>query len=142
MRPTRSRMYRLMEQIQAILKGRMALCMLVICAVVLSAAAVVFAAPASADETDDAFVAALENYGIDINGRDTAIAHGHAVCAGLDKGQDSGFLAMKLMNDTKLNLSSRQAGFFIGASVAGYCPQYRGSVDPSLIWLLPFPPLM
>ena len=113
-----------------------------VCAVLLSAAALLSAASASADPTDDAFVAALENYGIDINGRDTAIAHGHAVCAGLDKGQDSSFLAMKLMNDTKLNLSSRQAGFFIGASVAAYCPQYRGSVDPSLIWLLPFPPMM
>ncbi len=110
--------------------------------VLLSAAALISAASASADPTDDTFVAALENYGIDIDGRDTAIAHGHAVCAGLDKGQDSSFLAMKLMNDTKLNLSSRQAGFFIGASVAAYCPQYRGSVDPSLIWLLPFPPMM
>jgi hypothetical protein len=113
-----------------------------VCAVLLSAAALLSAASASADPTDDAFVAALENYGIDINGRGAAIAHGHGVCAGLDKGQDSSFLAMKLMNDTKLNLSSRQAGFFIGASVAADCPQYRGSVDPSLIWLLPFPPMM
>lgn len=113
-----------------------------ICAVLLSAAALLSAAPGSADPTDDAFVAALENYGIDINDRDTAIAKGRAVCAGLDKGQDSSFLAIKLMNDTKLDLSSRQAGFFIGASVAAYCPQYRGSVDPSLIWLLPFPPMM
>jgi hypothetical protein len=112
-----------------------------VCAVLLSGAALLSAAPASADPTDDAFVAALENYGIDI-GRDTAIVHGHAVCAGLDKGQDSSFLAMKLMNDAKLNLSSRQAGFFIGDSVAAYCPQYKGSVDPSLIWLLPFPPMM
>lgn len=113
-----------------------------ICAVLLSAAALFSAASASADPTDDAFVAALENYGIDTIGPDTAIAHGKAVCAGLDKGQDSSLLAMKLMNDTKLNLSARQAGFFIGASVAAYCPQYRGSVDPSLIWLLPFPPMM
>jgi len=113
-----------------------------VCAVLLSATALLTAAPASADQTDDAFVAALEDYGIDINDRDTAIAHGHAVCAGLDKGQDSSFLAMKLMNDTKLNVSPRQAGFFVGASVAAYCPQYKGSVDPSLIWLLPFPPMM
>ena len=46
------------------------------------------------------------------------------------------------MNDTELNLTLRQAGFFIGASVASYRPQYKGSVDPSLIWLLPFPPMM
>lgn len=113
------------------------------CAVLLSAAALLSAAPASADPTDDAFVAALENYGIDVNDPDTAIAHGRAICAGLDKGQDTSFLALKLMKDTALNLSSsRQAGFFIGASVAAYCPQYRGSIDPSLTWLLPFPPMM
>ncbi len=113
------------------------------CAVVLSAAALLSAAPASADPTDDAFVAALENYGIDVNDRDTTIAHGQAVCAGLDKGQETSLLALKLMKDTALDLStSRQAGFFIGASVAAYCPQYRGSIDPSLTWLLPFPPMM
>jgi hypothetical protein len=92
-----------------------------VCAVLLSAAALLSAAPASADPTDDAFVAALENYGIDVNDPDTAIAHGHAVCAGLDKGQDTSFLALKLMKDTALNVSSsRQAGFFIGVSVAAY----------------------
>ena len=111
-------------------------------AVLLSAVALVSAASASADPSDDAFVAALANFGINIDGRDTVIAHGHAVCDGLDRGQDSSFLAMKLINDRQLDLTSRQAGFFIGASVAAYCPQYRGSVDPSLIWLLPFPPMM
>jgi Protein of unknown function (DUF732) len=114
-----------------------------VCALLLSATALIPAAPASADPTDDAFVAALANYGINTDGPDTAIAHGHAVCAALDKGQDSSVLALKLMNDTKLNISTRQqAGFFVGASVAAYCPQYRGSVDPSVIWLLPFPPMM
>lgn len=113
------------------------------CAVLLSATALLSAASASADPTDDAFVAALENYGIDVNGRDTTIAHGHAVCAGLDKGQNTSVLALKLMNDTALNLSTaKQAGFFIGVSVAAYCPQYKGSIDPSLTWLLPFPPMM
>lgn len=114
-----------------------------VCAVVLSAAALACAAPASADPTDDAFVTALENYGIHTAGRDTAIAHARAVCAGLDRGQDAGYLALKLINDTKLNISTRQqAGFFLGTSVAAYCPQYRGTLDPSLTWLLPFPPMM
>jgi hypothetical protein len=113
------------------------------CAALLSAAALLFGAPASADPTDDAFVAALQNYGIAVNDPDTTIAHGHAVCAGLDRGQDTSILALKLIKDTDLNVSSsKQAGFFIGASVASYCPQYRGSVDPSVIWLLPFPPVM
>ena len=38
-----------------------------VCTALLSATALLTAAPASADQTDDAFVAALENYGIDIN---------------------------------------------------------------------------
>lgn len=113
-----------------------------VCAVLLSTA-LLSAAPASADPIDDAFIAALENYGIDVNDRDTMISHGHGVCAALDRGQDSSVVALKVMKDTKLNISSRQqAGFFVGDSVAAYCPQYRGSVDPSLIWLLPFPPMM
>ncbi len=113
-----------------------------LCAVLLSAA-LLFAPSAAADPTDDAFIAALENYGIDTDGRDITIAHGHAVCAALDSGQDSGALALRLVNDPKLNISTRQqGGFFVGASVAAYCPQYRGSLDPSVIWLLPFPPMM
>ncbi|MCV7091667.1 DUF732 domain-containing protein [Mycobacterium interjectum] len=114
-----------------------------VCALLLAAAALFPTASASAEPTDDAFIAALENYGIVINDRDSEIAHGHAVCAALDTGQDSSLLALKLMKDPKLNLSTRrQAGFFVGDSVASYCPQYRGAVDPSLIWLLPFPPMM
>jgi hypothetical protein len=31
---------------------------------------------------------------------------------------------------------------FFGLSVAAYCPQYKGTLDPSLIWLIPFPPMM
>ncbi|OBG27814.1 DUF732 domain-containing protein [Mycobacterium sp. E3198] len=113
-----------------------------VCAVLLSVA-LLSAAPASADATDDAFIAALENYGIDAGDHDVAIAHGHAVCASLDRGQDSSVIALKLIKDPQIKVTTkRQAGFFVGDSVASYCPQYRGSVDPSVIWLLPFPPMM
>ena len=113
-----------------------------VCALLLSAAALLCAAPASADAKDDAFVAALRNYGIVVDDPDIALARAHGVCGGLDRGQDSGLLAVKLMNDPKLDLSSKQAGFFIGASVAAYCAQYKGTLDPSMTWLQPFPPLM
>jgi hypothetical protein len=111
------------------------------CAVLLSAAALLSAAPASADDNDDAFVAALENYGIDIGSRDGAIAMGHNVCAALDNGRDESFLVLDVIHDT--NLSARQAGYFVGVSVAAYCPQYKGTLDPSMRQLLPaFPPMM
>ena len=112
-----------------------------ICAVLLSAAALLSAAPASADETDDAFVAALENNGININDHNTAITMGHNVCAALDNGHDESFLVLDVIHDT--HLSARQAGYFVGVSVAAYCPQYKGTLDPSMLQLLPaFPPMM
>ncbi len=109
-------------------------------AVFLSAAALLSAAPASADQTDDAFVAALTKGGITMSDPNTAIAMAHTVCAGLDTNQNASFLAMKLMKDT--DLSPRQSGYFIGLSVAAYCPQYKDKTDGSVTWLLPGPPLM
>jgi hypothetical protein len=112
-----------------------------ICAVLLFAAALLSAASASADEIDDAFVAALENYGININDHNAAITMGHNVCAALDNGHDESFLVLDVIHDT--NLSAREAGYFLGVSVAAYCPQYKGTLDPSLRPLLPaFPPMM
>jgi hypothetical protein len=68
-----------------------------VCAVLLSGAALLSAAPASADPTDDAFVAALAKAGIVVTDHNTAIAIAHAVCAGFDKSDKSAIPAMKLM---------------------------------------------
>jgi hypothetical protein len=111
-----------------------------ICAVVLSAAVLVSAAPASADSTDDAFVAALAKGGIVTTDRDAAIAMAHMVCAGFDRNAKSAVLAMRLMKP--MNLSLKQSSFFVGASVSAYCPQYVGQTDDSTRWLNPGPPLM
>lgn len=110
------------------------------CAILLSAAALLTAAPASAEQTDDAFIAALAKGGISMSDRSSAIGMAYAVCAGLDANRTSSVLAMKLVNDT--NLSPRQSGYFIGLSVAAYCPEYKGKLDGSLNWLRPGPPLM
>jgi hypothetical protein len=106
-----------------------------VCAVLLSAVALLSAAPASADPTDDAFVAALVKDGIVIYDRDTAIAMAHAACAAFDENENSNRLAMRLMNEADLSL--KQAGYFVGVSVAAYCPQYKGHTDDSLNWLDP-----
>jgi hypothetical protein len=111
-----------------------------ICAVLLSAVALLSAAPSSADSTDDAFIAALGNDGITIADRDAAIAMAHAVCAGFDRNAKSALLAMKLMKP--MNLSLKQSTYFVGVSVSAYCPQYIGHTDDSTRWLLPGPPLM
>jgi Protein of unknown function (DUF732) len=110
------------------------------CGLLLCAAALLSAAPSSADPTDAAFVAALAKEQIVFADDSTAIATAHTVCAGLDKSNKSSVLAMKLMKDTDLSL--RQSSYFIGASISAYCPQYIGQTDNSARWLMPLPPLM
>jgi hypothetical protein len=97
------------------------------CAVPMSAAALVLAAPASADATDDAFLAALAKRNILISDRDTTLSEAHMVCAGLDKHYKSSVLAVKLVRDTDLSLND--SSFFIGVAMSAYCPQYTGRAD-------------
>jgi hypothetical protein len=111
-----------------------------VCVVLLSAAALLSAAPASADPTDDAFVAALAKDGITMSGANTAIAMAHTVCDELDHNPNTSVLAVSLMKHTDLSL--KQSSYFVGASMSAYCPQYIGHTDNSLNWLKPFPPLM
>ncbi|CNL68203.1 Uncharacterised protein [Mycobacterium tuberculosis] len=47
---------------------------------------------------------------------------------------------MKIMKET--DFTPKQSGFFIGLSIAAYCPQFKDKTDPSVTWMLPFPPLM
>ncbi|HZC92127.1 MAG TPA: DUF732 domain-containing protein [Mycobacterium sp.] len=107
---------------------------------VLLLAALFSAAPASADATDAAFVAALAKERIVVTDQNTAVAMAHAVCAGFDNNAKSGVLALKLMKQTDLSL--QQSGYFLGASISAYCPQYIGRTDNSARWLMPGPPLM
>ena len=109
------------------------------CAVLLSAAALLSAAPASADPTDDAFVAALAKDGIGIKDRDTAIAAAHTVCTGLDNNQNTSVLATSLMKDAGLSL--QQSSYVIGASMSAYCPQHVGHTHNAPHWLNPLFPV-
>ncbi len=110
-----------------------------VCAVLLSVAALFSAAPASADPTGDAFVAALANGGIGVTDRNSAIAAAHTVCAELDNNQNTSVLAMSLMKGTDLSL--QQSSYFVGAAMSAYCPQYIGHTDNSPNWLNPYVPL-
>ncbi|HTX94231.1 MAG TPA: DUF732 domain-containing protein [Mycobacterium sp.] len=96
-------------------------------AILLSVAGVLCAAPASADQNDDAFIAALQRDGIAFSDRDAAITAGHNICAGLDRGETPAALIGGVVRNT--DLSARQAAYLIGASVASYCPQHRNVVD-------------
>jgi hypothetical protein len=111
-----------------------------ICAVALSLTALLLAAPAAADDTDDAFIAGLSKGGITMPDNDDAIAKAQAVCAGIATNPNASVLAIQLARQT--NLSVKQSAYFVGLSIATYCPQYKEDIDPSVIWLLPLPPLM
>ncbi|OBB85760.1 hypothetical protein A5760_07115 [Mycobacterium colombiense] len=100
------------------------------CAMFLAGAALTLATPAAADDTDDAFIANLSNGGITMPDNGNAIAMAHAVCSGLEANPTAPMLAFVLARDT--DLSPRQAGYFVGLSVATYCPQYKDRVGPSV----------
>jgi hypothetical protein len=100
------------------------------CGVLLFAVALVLAAPAAADQSDAEFVAGLVKGGIPMPD----------ASAGLDANTNSSVLALKLMKNDQL--TAKQSGYFIGLSVATYCPQNKDKTDVSLTWLLPRPPLM
>jgi hypothetical protein len=95
----------------------------------LCAGGILAAAPAAADQTDDAFIAALQDQGIPIPDTDAALQLARNMCALLDQGTSRPLLVTRLMRDA--NLSPRQAGFFLGASTSAYCPQYRTGTDNS-----------
>ncbi|OBG35125.1 hypothetical protein A5672_21850 [Mycobacterium alsense] len=94
-------------------------------AALLCVVAPLFAAPAVADSTDDAFLAALAGQNIPVPDPNAAIQTARNMCALFDQGMTRPLLVMKLIKDA--NLSARQAGFFLGASAAAYCPQYKSS---------------
>lgn len=98
-------------------------------AVVLFVTALLCAAPAAADQTDDAFLATLSRAGVVITDRDEAIGTGHMVCDGLRRGQTTSNLVLSTMKGT--NLSARSAGIIIAAAVASYCPDMGNRVGSS-----------
>lgn len=70
---------------------------------------------------------------------DDAIATAHAVCSSIETNPNVSMLAIKLTKQTPM--SAKQSGYFIGLSVASYCPEHKDDVDPSMGWLIP-PPIL
>lgn len=72
---------------------------------------------------DDQFLAALRSHGIVYVSPEWAVWDGYQVCADLGAGASPGLVAQWLMQQTTLD--QYHAGFFVGASIAAYCPQYE-----------------
>ena len=81
------------------------------------------ASTAHADTNDDKFLATLKREGItDHISPAHAIEAGHTVCQKLDQGMTLTDVAYEVLNSS--NMPAYQSGYFVGASIAAYCPQY------------------
>ena len=68
------------------------------------------------------FLGALASRGITFTSKQAAITAGHQVCDELDQGKQKSDVANNVM--TLSNLDGYHAGFFIGASIAAFCPTH------------------
>ena len=81
----------------------------------------VVAPTAHADAVDRSnFLGALSSRGITFASGQAAIVAGHEVCNELDQGRQASDVANDVM--TLTNLDGYHAGFFVGVSIAAFCP--------------------
>jgi Protein of unknown function (DUF732) len=80
---------------------------------------------ARADAVDTNFLNALQSKGITFASGQAAVIAGHQVCDGLDGGQASSDVANSIMQQS--GLDGYHAGFFVGVSIAAFCPRHAGS---------------
>lgn len=84
------------------------------------------AAPAAqADGVDDAFLNAVKSKGINFATPQAAIIAAHQVCNELDLGRQKSDVVNDVTNSS--NLDGYRAGYFVGVSIAAYCPRHHTS---------------
>ncbi|HZC91035.1 MAG TPA: DUF732 domain-containing protein [Mycobacterium sp.] len=79
---------------------------------------------AHADAVDTNFVSALKSKGITFASSQAAVQAGHQVCDELDQGKATQDVANDVMQQSSLD--GYHAGFFVGVSVAAFCPRHAG----------------
>jgi hypothetical protein len=106
------------------------LSLLAACVVLVVALLAASTADADPADVDAKFLAALDTRGITYAPPEVMIAAGHVACTELDKGETPAQVAQDVMKDalTSSNLDAYHAGFFVGASIAAYCPKYVGRI--------------
>ncbi|OBK35672.1 hypothetical protein A5658_09150 [Mycobacterium sp. 1245111.1] len=77
---------------------------------------------AHADPIDDRFLAALQSRQITYKSAEAAIAAAHQVCTELGEGRTKADVAQEVID--RSGLDPYHAGYFVGASVGAYCPQF------------------
>lgn len=92
--------------------------------VIVLALAISATAPiARAESIDQEFLDAVEKHEINFDSPQAEITAGHEVCDQLDQGGNKGDAATDIGN--RYNLDGYHAGFFVGLSVAAYCPWHH-----------------
>jgi hypothetical protein len=82
---------------------------------------------AQADNGDNKFLAAMKSEGItDHVSSQHAIEAAHSVCQKLDGGENPTQVANDVLNSS--SMPAYHAGYFVGASIDAYCPQYAPKV--------------
>jgi Protein of unknown function (DUF732) len=86
------------------------------------------AATAHADSHDQMFLSALQSEGItDHVSSSHAIEAGHMVCDKLDGGLSPSDEASDVLLSSQM--PAYHAGYFVGASIKAYCPQYQSKIN-------------
>jgi hypothetical protein len=75
-------------------------------------------------DVDHRFLNALDSHGVGYVSADWAIWDAHRVCADLGRGVSPESEAEAIMGQT--DLDGWHAGFYVGASIGAYCPQWIG----------------
>lgn len=84
------------------------------------------AVDAQADTTDDVFIEVLDDQGIGYTTRADAIRAGKSVCIALDSGTRPMTVILTVSSATGLSVPT--SGYFVGVSIAAYCPWQLAAV--------------
>lgn len=91
----------------------------------LGLATVVPVPAAQADAIDSQFLNALQSHGINFGSPQAAIQAAHQACDELDSGRQKSEVANEVAASS--NLDGYHAGYFVGVSVAAYCPRHHAT---------------
>lgn len=92
----------------------------------LGLAAVASAGVASAGSVDDTFITVITEQGIEPPSAREAIGVAHDVCVVFDNGGDLVDAVTAVTEYTELEMED--SAFFVGASVASYCPEHEAVI--------------
>jgi hypothetical protein len=92
----------------------------------LGLAGLASAGVASAASMDDTFISVLSDEGIVPPSKKEAISLAHDVCVMFDDGSDLVGAVGAVSDYTELEMED--SAFFVGASIATYCPEHEGVI--------------